>query len=62
MPRLQRCINIEKICSDLNSREIDKDNRFKCNDKTNNLINCNCWSLQKINLELELNYIIKQYL
>ena len=51
-PDCKGVVNIEKICTDLNSREIDKDNRFKCNAKTNNLINCNCWSLQKINFRV----------
>ena len=51
-PDCKGVVNIEKICTDLNSREIGKDNRFKCNAKTNNLINCNCWSLQKINFRV----------
>ena len=40
-------VNIEKICKELNTKEIDKeDNRFKCNSK------CYNWCLQKINIRI----------
>ena len=40
-------VNIEKICKELSTKEIDKeDNRFKCNSK------CYNWCLQKINIRI----------
>ena len=40
-------VNLERICIDLNNREISKDNRFKC---TNN--KCNKYNQQKINFRI----------
>jgi hypothetical protein len=39
-------VNIEKICTELNVKDIDKDNRFKGTCK------CNNWCLQKINFKI----------
>ena len=39
-------VNLEKICIDLNNREISKDNGFRCSSK------CYNWSLQKINFRI----------
>ena len=40
-------VNLEKICTELTSKEIDKENRFKCNCKNNNN-----WCMQKINFRI----------
>jgi hypothetical protein len=40
-------VNLEKICTELTSKEIDKENRFKCNCKYNNN-----WCMQKINFRI----------
>jgi hypothetical protein len=40
-------VNLEKICTELTSKEIDKENRFKCSCKYNNN-----WCIQKINFRI----------
>jgi hypothetical protein len=40
-------VNLEKICTELTSKEIDKENRFKCSCKYNNN-----WCIQKINFRV----------
>ena len=40
-------VNLEKICTELTNKEIDKENRFKCSCKSNNN-----WCMQKINFRI----------
>jgi hypothetical protein len=40
-------VNLEKICTELTNKEIDKENRFKCSCKYNNN-----WCMQKINFRI----------